>query len=124
MMIDIDAWISESEVIREAPRAVRAWNHIQDKPTAVTFKKPDGTVLAAQTVRLESDNGVSENESAAGTSPTRKLVVFGVINHPDSDVADTNMAEGYRFVYLNDEYRIVDIIRTLGELQGIAEVTG
>lgn len=106
----------------ESERAARAWRRIQDKPTSVTFRKPDGTTLAAQSVRLESDNRASMAESAAGRAPVRKLILFGVRNH--DTVTDTDMTEGYRFVLGNDEYKVVDIIETLGEVQGVAEAVG
>lgn len=122
--MNFNAWLTETEAIDEEPRAVRAWNHINDKPTSVAFRKPDGTTLDAQTVRLESDNSASESEAVSGAAPVRKLVIFGVANHPDSGVADTDIGEGYRFVHQNDAYRVVDVIETLGEVQGIAEATG
>lgn len=121
-MIDFNSWLVDSEAIAEAPRAVRAYSRIQDKPTSVVFKTPAGTVLTAQTVRLESDDRAAESEGAAGMAPVRKVIVFGVQNHPT--ITDTDMKEGYRFVHLQDEYMIVDVISTLGELQATAEATG
>lgn len=121
-MIGFTEWLTETNTLDETVRAARAWNRINDKPTAVVFKTPAGTTLAAQTVRIESDNAVTESEGTAGTGPVRKVIVFGIQDHPD--VADTDMKEGYRFNYGNDQYRIVDIISTLGELQGIAEAVG
>jgi len=126
-MISFDNWLAETDSIPESGRAVQAWNRINDKPVSVAFKKSNGTLLAAQLVRLESDSSLavgSEVNSPAGQAPRRNLTVFGVVNHPDSAVADTDMAEGYRFVYNSDEYRIVDVIVTLGELQGVCEVVG
>jgi hypothetical protein len=121
-MIGFSNWLTETSAIDETFRAVKAWNRINDKPTAVAFKTVAGTTLAAQTVRIESDNTVTESEGAAGQGPVRKVIVFGVQNHPI--VTDTDMKEGYRFNYGNDQYRIVDVISTLGELQGIGEATG
>lgn len=128
MTIDMGAWLGAGGDLAavptdtEAERAARAWRRIADKPTSVAFKKPDGTTLAAQTVRIESDNRASMAESEAGAAPRRKLIIFGVRNH--GTVADTNMGEGYRFVSGNDEYVVRDIIETLGEIQGVAEANG
>ena len=121
-MPDINAWLADTEAIDEEHRAALAWRRIQDKPSSIAFKKPDGTTLSAQTVRIESDTSVSEAESASGTGPRRKVIVFGVQNH--ATVSDTDVAEGYRFILNNDEYRIVGLIRTLGEIQAFAEATG
>ena len=122
MTINLSAWLTDTDPISETERAALAWRRINDKPTSVAFKTAAGTTLSAQTVRLESDSNASQATSAAGLAPMRRVVVFGVRNH--ATVADTDMAEGYRFVYGSDQYRIVDIILTLGEVQGIGEATG
>lgn len=129
MSPSMSAWLGASADLvnptptdAEAERAAQAWRRIQDKPSSVTFKKPDGTTLSAQTVRLESDNSASLSESEAGATPRRKLIIFGVRGH--DTVTDTDIAEGYRFVSGSDLYRVTDIILTLGEAQGVAEATG
>lgn len=121
-MLDFNSWLGETAVIDVAPRAVLAWNRINDKPTSVVFRTAAGVDLAAQIVRIESDSTATQRESTAGQAPTRKIIVFGVQDHPA--VTDTDMKEGYRFNYLNDQYLIMDVISTLGELQGIGEAVG
>jgi hypothetical protein len=121
-MPDFNTWVSTADAIPSETRAALAWRRIQHKPTEVVFRTSAGVDLVPQTVRLESDSGASERESAAGTGPTRKIVVFGVQGHPH--IADTIIAEGYRFNYMNDQYRIIDVISTIGELQGVAEANG
>lgn len=108
--------------IAEAPRAANAWRRIQDKPSSVAFKKPDGTTLAAQTMRVEYDNRASLAQSEAGAAPNRKLILFGIKGH--ATLADTDMEEGYRFVFDNDEYRITDVLPTIGERQATCEQNG
>ena len=120
--LDATGDLAANPTATEAQRAAAAWRRIQDKPTSVTFRLPGGSSLAAQTVRLESDSNASPSESVAGAAPRRRVVIFGIRNH--ATLTNTNMAEGYRFVYLNDEYRVMDIILTLGEIQGIAEAIG
>lgn len=128
MTIDFGSWLGVGGDLSavpsdtEAERAALAYARILDKPTSVAFKKPNGTTLAAQTVRLESDNRSSLAESSAGAAPRRKLIIFGVKNH--ATVTDTDIGEGYRFVSGTDEYKVQDVIHTLGELQGIAEAVG
>lgn len=110
---------------RERRRAVHALRRINDKfttVTSVTFKTAAGVTLAAQEVRLEYDNRSTPSESAAGQAPSMKLIVYGIRNH--ATLPDTVMEEGYRFVYLNDVYRIENVIETLGERQGVATATG
>lgn len=127
-MPSINAWLADAGDLAatptavEAQRAVLAHRRILDKPTSVTFRTPAGATLAAQTVRVESDSNASQATSAAGQGAVRRVVVFGVKGHPT--VAATIMEEGYRFVLQNDEYRIVEVIDTIGERQGIAEATG
>lgn len=124
-MPNISAWLTSgggTPTTVEEQRAALAWRRIQDKPSSIAFRNAAGTVLAAQTVRLESDNSATLAEGVAGSAPKRKIVVFGVRNH--ATVADTDIKEGYRFVLLGDEYRCVDIILTLGEIQGIFQATG
>lgn len=122
MAIDLGLWLYDTEAIPAQNRAAAAWNRINDKPVSVAFKLPNGTVLAAQTVRIEYDNSASQSEAPSGQTAVRKLIVFGVRGH--STITDTNVGEGYRFVYQNGEYRVMDVITTIGEIQAIAEVVG
>ncbi len=111
-----------------AKRAANAWRRIQDKPTSVIFTVPgsvaaDGTKtpateLATQTVRLETDDRATVLAGDAGAAPVMQVIVFGIRSH--ASLADTNMAEGYRFRYAGDNFRIDDIILQIGELQGVA----
>ena len=117
-----EAWLNDSDSIEESARAAIAWARIQDRPTSVQFKTPAGTTLAAQTVRIEMDDDPAMMTDAGMTGQTRKGVVFGVRGH--ATLADTVMAEGYRFIYNNDEYRIVDVLLTLGSLQAAVEAVG
>lgn len=121
-MVTLSAWLGDTTAIPETERAALAWRRINDKPSTITLRTATGSSRAAQVVRVESDNSASLSESAAGAAPKRKIVVFGVRGHPT--VIDTAMAEGDTFADTNDMYRCVDIILTLGEIQGIFEATG
>lgn len=128
MTVNISSWLGTVSALTATPtatepqRAALAWRRINDKPSSLAFKNTAGTVIAAQTVRVESDSTASPAESAAGAAPRRKVIVFGIKGH--STLADTDMKEGYRCVIGNDEYRCTDIIDTLGERQGVFEATG
>lgn len=130
-MFSLSDWIGGTQktaaqrAAREQRRAAHANRRINDKwevTTTVAFKNAAGTILAAQEVRIESDNSATPSESAAGVAPRRKVIVYGVRDH--ESLVDTDIREGYRFVYANDEYRCVDVILQLGEIQGIFEATG
>lgn len=130
-MSDFNLWLTDTESIAESKRATLAWSRIQDKPSTVSFKTPDGSILAAQTVRVEVADRSSMSTGSVGnrssgisgmTGASRTCVIFGVINH--DTVADTVMEEGYRFILNNDAYRVVDVIVTLGSVQGNAEIIG
>lgn len=118
-MPDFGAWLDNDAAIASGRRAALAWRRIQDKPTSLTFRKPDGTTLAAQTVRVEYDNSVSEPQSEAGPGATRKLVIFGVRNH--DTVTDTDVKSGYRFVLNGKAHTVIDVVETIGEVQATAE---
>lgn len=119
MSIDFGAWLADTDAIPEATRAALAWRRINDRPSSVTFKTPSGSVLDAQTVRVEHLSGASEPTSAAGAGAVRRCIVFGVRNH--ATVADTDIASGYRFIIAPDDYRVIDVIETPGEVQALAE---
>jgi hypothetical protein len=127
-MLTYSNWLSgtvttaQERTLREQERAADAWKRIGEKPQSVAFKNAAGTTLAAQTVRVEVDNRASDSISAAGAAPKMKAIVFGIRGH--ATLANTDIKEGYRFVYGNDEYRCIDIILQTGEIQGVFEAVG
>ncbi len=118
------------EAISDAARAERIWLKIQRKPSSIVFTKPrvvaaDGTVtpetqLAAQTVRVVSDNRATLVEGVAGAAPQRHVVVYGVKDHPDPAIVDSDIQEGYAFVLDGDTYRVTDTIPVPGGIQALA----
>lgn len=116
------AWLGTGTSIGESERAALAWRRIQHKPLSIVLKTATGANRAAQIVRVESDTSASLSTSTAGAGATRRVIVFGIRNHPI--LVDTEMAEGDRFVYLDDVYTCVDTIVTLGEIQGVFESVG
>lgn len=103
-------------------KAIIAWQTILENAVSLAFQPSTGSAIAAQLVRLESDNRASFVQGVSGGAPKRQLIIFGVKGHPT--IADTIMKEGYTFNYDGDRYTIRDIIDTIpGERQGIAEAT-
>lgn len=122
MALDIGSWLSTGgggPTAQAATRAALAWRRIQDKPSSLAFRTPAGVTLAAQSVRVESDNANSMSSSTAGTAGTRKIVIFGIRDH--ATLSDTVVAEGYRCIIAGDEYRVQSIVLTIGEVQAFAE---
>lgn len=120
-MPDFNAWLgtSETDVTHEALWAAAAWRRINDMPTSVTFTTSGGTVLAAQTVRLELSSSGRDVASPAGTQQARELTIFGVRDH--ETVTDTDVKSGYTFVLNNNQYRVLDVVNSLGEVQARAQ---
>jgi hypothetical protein len=129
-MPDIDAYVYGSTKadsaygIDAAARAVDAWRRIQDKPTSITVLRTSGD-LDPQTVRLELPTSSQDQLGQGGRTAGRSAVVLGVKNHPDSDVADTDIQKGDRFLVAAEgaEYKVLDIVFYAGQVQAFAERT-
>lgn len=128
-MLDLIKWqgatiaTAAERAMTEDEYAADTWLVIQDNPQSIVFRTAAGVDLAAQTVRIDSDNSATDAESAAGSAPKRKVIITGIKGHPT--ITDTNIKEGYRFNLDNDQYRVVDILAgTIGEVQAVAEATG
>lgn len=109
--------IGVGEAIDPAARAVDAWKRISDKPSSITTKR----VGEPQTVRIELDNYGTESsgDNAAGRSSIRKGIIFGVRDHPTVD--DTDIQRDDRFALDGIQYKVIDIVLTLGEIQASFE---
>lgn len=120
-MLNFDAWLGTNNNVRPSAtdRAIAAWDRIQDKPSPITIERGQSTTLAAQTVRIEANQETREVAGGAGKSSVRQITLFGIKDHPTQ--ADTNIQRGDRFTYLGSQYRVIDLIHTLGEVQARAE---
>jgi len=127
-MVELQSWTTgivdspRHRVINEQKRAAQAWHRIQEKPMSVVFKTSSNQKLPGQVVRVESDNTATPSMSTAGTAPKRKVIVYGIRNH--ATLPNTDIQENYVFVFDGDQYRCIDIIITLGEIQSIWEAYG
>lgn len=108
-------------------RAERIWAKIERWPSSIVFTKPrvvaaNGTVtpetqLAAQTVRVTADSRATVVGGSAGVAPQHALVVFGIKGHPT--LPDSNIDEGYSFVWDGLTYRVNRVIPVPGGIQAI-----
>ena len=115
--------------ISDAARAQRVWRKIQRKPSSVVFTRPQVTLktgvtpeatLAAQTVRVVADNRASLDAGAAGATPRRAVIIYGVKGHPDSAVVNTDIAEGYMATIDGKRYRVTQVWAVPGGIQAQA----
>lgn len=107
--------------ISEAERAKRTWIRILRKPAGITLTRlaplaDDGDLpdeptitLSPQTVRVVKDNRPREVRGEAGEGTQLHCIVYGVRDHPDPLVADTDIERGDTFELDGDHY-IVDYI--------------
>lgn len=120
-------WLSSSRVIDPAARAVAAWNRIQQKPSTITVVRLTPITQARTThevtVRLEFDNNSDEYNTVgnSGVNIMGECLVFGVRDHPDSNVPDTDLKRDDTFYYEGFTFRIINLIPTIGEIQFLAE---
>lgn len=108
--------------IDESTRAKRAWSRIQRWSTPITVRR-GATTLSAQAVRIVfSTQQIDRVGRGENTMPGEKdAVVFGVKNHPDVTILDTNLQRDDTFVIDNSKYRIVDVNDVIpGEIQADA----
>lgn len=118
-MPDFQAWKRGGKAISGSPRAVDAWRRIQDKPTQIIIVRDLGGALAEQTVRVEWSGEVRDVMGQVGTVGERQITVFGVQGHPT--VPDTDIRRGDQFALDGVQYKVVDVLVTLGEIQARVE---
>lgn len=123
-MIDIGAMISNRSIVQtQIPfRAQVQWARIQDKPTSIVLSRR-GVSLAAQIVRLELSNSISDSASAAGDSTSRMATIFGIEDHPTLPNTDIRIWDV--FVLDDIEYTVTQVNRQIhGQIQAYAEGVG
>lgn len=110
-----------------AERAADAWRRINDKPSSIVLVRnansASQTTLAAQTLRVEYNDMSSvsgEIGGAGGASSQRSATLFGIRSH--ATLPDTDIRRDDRFRHDGMQFRVMDVIYTLGEIQARAEV--
>lgn len=103
--------------------AIMAWGRILRKPTMLVIRR-DGINLAAQKIRIEHDSReVGSRDETGFEVYEQRVIVYGVKDHPDSGVLDTNIKAGDTFVVDSQRYT-VEILETShpGEIRARAKV--
>jgi hypothetical protein len=118
---NLDNFLGSGEAIAAGSRAVDAWRRISEKPSSITLVRGT-TELAEQTVRVEYSAAVREVQGSTGRSSVRDVIVFGIQDHPTLD--DTDIQRDDLFKHDGVQFRVVDVIYTLGEKQGRCEANG
>lgn len=120
MSLDFSAWLGgfSTDAISAEERAIAAWNRVLRKPESVVIRRGSST-LSAQTVRVEFKNTSNEIRVTDANAETteRNVVVFGVKDHPNDAVADTNIQSGDRFGLDGERFLVYDIVLYPGEIQ-------
>ena len=120
-MVDFADWLHADSPADESLYAARAWNLILRNPVELVFKRGN-TMLETQTVRVEYDNEESPIQGSSGAQGSRRdVIVYGVKNHPNEDVLDTDIKRGDQFSYLGRHFKVTDVIVNLGSVQAMTE---
>lgn len=124
-MPDFDSWVGTNvtEVLNAEGRAALAWRRIQDRPSEIVLSREGVGDLDAQIVRIESDNTVTDQTSPGVNTITavQKVTVFGVRDHADPFVPDTDIERSDRFRINGVRYEVMSIMTPPGEVQAICE---
>ena len=120
-MVNFADWLQNNSPEDESVLAVTAWNLVLRNPTELSFKR-GSTTLAVQTVRVEYSNEEAPIQGVSAAQGSRRdVVVFGVKNHPNEDVADTDIRRGDHFSYNGRLFKVTDVIVNLGSVQATTE---
>jgi hypothetical protein len=125
-MASIDAWQGSTEPLSNwtpGDRGVDIARLIAAQPSSITVNR-NGTLLSAQTVRVDPISGDSRiaGSQSGGTSRQRALVL-GYRSH--TSITDTDLRMGDRFVLDDLAYQVIELMPGLAEcLQALAEVRG
>lgn len=107
-----DLWLAGTAgAIDVEQRAVRAWQRIQRKPSSLTFVRPSTSGTVTQTVRLEYPPAGSNQDAPGGLVAVNSVMFFGVRDHPDAAVLDTNLERG-DVVVVDDKFYTVIMVNT------------
>lgn len=121
-MPDYNEWVANrTSPIVAALRAVRAWARIGDRAVSITVYR-GAVAQTAQTLRLEYDSmrGIRDLQ-AAGEANKHRVILFGVYDHPDTSILDTNLKKGDRFTLPDGQYEVKSVVILPGEVQATAE---
>lgn len=113
---------SFTDDLRASDRAAAQWERIQEKPTSIVIVRGTATTLAAQTVRIELSSTVSGSQvtgDGGGASGSQDGYVFGIHGH--ATLPDTDIQRDDRFVSDGVQYRVITVVKTIGQIQASIE---
>lgn len=124
MTPNINSWMGQNTGWLDEPsaanRAVRAWIRIQDRPASIKFYR-NGSMNVEQIVRVEFDSTRQRDmKDEAGTASQIDVTIFGVQDHPDEAVEDTDLQDDDAFIYEGNSYIVKDVLWLPGEVQAQA----
>lgn len=115
-------WLASSDnPVDETFAAIHQWKMIRDKPTTIVVVR-ERAELNEQIVRIERYSIAREDTYENMTGTVQRAIVFGVKNHPDITVLDTDLQRSDRFRVENSIFEVVEIIVTSGAIQAVCEV--
>jgi hypothetical protein len=109
MSIDFGSWLAggASVIAAQAPlRAQIQAERILDKPESVSFFR-NGVSIAAQTVRIEWTESLTEANSDLGTVTLRRGYIMGFKGHPTLPDLDVEKWDTFRLY--DNEYTVTSV---------------
>ena len=123
-MVNFNTWMQQNNSsLDESHRAIRAWNLILRNPTEITVLRGSSEVLDPQQVRIEYSNTEREIDGSSAKGAKRDVIIFGVKNHPDEDVLDTDIKRGDLFELNTQDFRVEEVMVVPGGIQVTAKAT-
>lgn len=119
--MNINSWLgSNVDLLNPTAetKAVLAWRRILRFPTEIEIDR-NGTYLAAQTVRIEHNIRVREDNKDLTATGVAVAMVFGVKGHPT--IPDTDIQARDLFYFENTMFEVTTIIPLEGEIQATCE---
>lgn len=102
----------------EPKRAEKIWQRILERPASIVIVRNRTRALAVQTVRVEYMTASRDHESKdMSISASRDVIIYGVRNHPDETVRDTDIQRGDRFTYNGQTWVVDNVVFVLGGIQ-------
>lgn len=120
--INFGQWLAGGASIVAAQAPLRAQvqaARILDKPESVQFTR-NGVKLAAQTIRIEWTDSLTEVNSDLGSATLRRGYIMGFKSHPT--LADLNVQEWDTFSIYDNQYTVTSVNKHLiGQIQASFE---
>lgn len=123
MAVELWQWLATADPIdfTEELAAIH-WIRIQDKPTTVMVIRNGAPLASTQVVRLEPYSIAREDTDEHQTSGVQRAILFGIKDHPDPLILDTDVKFRDRIIDNDMEWEVISIIPAYGEIQAVCEI--